>query len=392
MQKVHRPIFEGIKEALNHILHQQKHLSFVLESAFKANKKWGSRDRKLVAEAVYDIVRWYRRLDWALGGDSSTDELILGWLALRELTYDPEWSPEDFLHNWSMTAPERAIEHSVTDWLDAKGEKELGAEVWAKTLPVLNERAPTFLRTNTLKIARKELKADLLKAGIDAEAVGEHEALKLVDKPNVFQTPSFKGGAFEMQDLSSQQVAYYMDLKPGLRVVDACAGAGGKALHMAALMQNKGKIIALDIHEKKLDELKKRAARGGVDIIETRWIESNKVIKRLKETADRVLLDVPCSGSGVIRRDPDTKWKLNEEECLKLTELQHFIITDYSEMVKKGGYLIYSTCSLFPSENSEIVKKFINSSNNQFELEAENAILPTSGGGDGFYMARMRKN
>ena len=157
-------------------------------------------------------------------------------------------------------------------------------------------------------------------------------------------------------------------------------------------MQNKGKIIALDIHEKKLDELKKRAARGGVDIIETRWIESNKVIKRLKETADRVLLDVPCSGSGVIRRDPDTKWKLNEEECLKLTELQHFIITDYSEMVKKGGYLIYSTCSLFPSENSEIVKKFINSSNNQFELEAENAILPTSGGGDGFYMARMRKN
>lgn len=391
MQKVHRPIFEGITQALKDILQNQKHLSIVLESAFKANKKWGSRDRKLVAEAVYDITRWYRRLDWALGENAEMRELALGWLALKDLVYDPEWSPEEFLARWNSKAPKRAIEYSVTDWFDAKGEAELGQETWEKVLPVLNERAPTFIRTNTLKISRKELRADLLKEQIESEAVGEHEALKLLQKPNVFQMQSYKNGCFEMQDYSSQQVAYFADLKPGLRVVDACAGAGGKSLHMAALMQNKGKIISLDIHEWKLEELKKRAARGGIDVIETRWIESNKVIKRLKATADRVLLDVPCSGSGVIRRDPDTKWKLNEEECQKLTELQHFIIQDYSEMVKKDGLLIYSTCSLFPSENSKIVQKFIDSSQNAFVLESEEAILPTSGGGDGFYMARMRR-
>ncbi len=391
MQKVHRPIFDGITQALKQILQDQKHLSVVLESAFKSNKKWGSRDRKLVAEAVYDIVRWYRRLDWALGEDVKVRELVLGWLALKDLVYDPEWSPEEFLTRWNSKAPLRAIEYSVTDWFDTKGESELGKETWEQVLPVLNERAPTFIRTNTLKISRKELRADLLKEQIESEAVGDHDALKLLQKPNVFQMQSYKNGCFEMQDLSSQHVAYFAELKPGLRVVDACAGAGGKSLHMAALMQNKGKVLALDIHEWKLEELKKRAARGGVDVIETRWIESNKVIKRLKATADRVLLDVPCSGSGVIRRDPDTKWKLNEDECKKLTELQHFIIQDYSEMVKKGGLLIYSTCSLFPSENSKIVQMFINSSQNAFVLEAENSILPTSGGGDGFYMARMRR-
>lgn len=388
MQKVHRPIFDGVVQALKEILHNKKHLSLVLDSAFKANKKWGSRDRKFVAEAVYDIARWYRRLDWALGGDVEPRELVLGWLALRDLEYE-EWSSSSFLQKWKSLAPSRAIEQSVTDWFDEKGVIELGEDTWEQVLPVLNERAPTFLRTNTLKIARKELRADLMKQEIEVEAVGEHEALKLVQKPNVFQTQSYKNGCFEMQDLSSQKVAYFMDLKPGLRVVDACAGAGGKSLHMAALMQNKGKILALDIHQWKLDELQKRAARGGVDVIETRFIESNKVIKRLKETADRVLLDVPCSGSGVIRRDPDTKWKLNEEESQKLTELQHFILTDYSEMVKKGGALVYSTCSLFPSENELLVAKFLEANKDKFTLDAQESILPISGGGDGFYMARL---
>src|SRR5690606_5968991 len=128
--------------------------------------------------------------------------------------------------------------------------------------------------------------------------------------------------------------------------IDACAGAGGKALHLAAMMQNKGKLLAMDVHQWKLDELRKRASRGGVDVIETKLIDSGKTIKRLEGTADAVLLDVPCSGTGVIRRKPDTKWKFTREKLLENETLQAEIFLQYSKMVKKGGVLVYATCSI----------------------------------------------
>jgi 16S rRNA (cytosine967-C5)-methyltransferase len=201
----------------------------------------------------------------------------------------------------------------------------------------------------------------------------------------------FKKGWFEVQDGSSQQVAPYLEIEPGQRVIDACAGAGGKSLHVADLLQNRGKVISLDIHQWKLDQLKLRARRNSYSNIELKRIEGSKTIKRLKDTADRLLLDVPCSGLGVLRRNPDTKWKLTESAIADMIKLQRTLLQDYSVMVKKGGLLLYSTCSLLPSENQEQVQQFLQN-NDHFHLRKQRFLYPTRPGYDGFYMALLEKS
>ena len=195
-----------------------------------------------------------------------------------------------------------------------------------------------------------------------------------------------------MQDAASQQVAELLQVQPGQRVVDACAGAGGKSLHLAALMKNKGKIISMDIHEWKLKELKTRAARDGVDIIETKVIEGSKTIKRLEGGFDRVLLDVPCSGMGVLRRNPDTKWKLTLAEIERLQQLQREIISDYSKLAKPNAVMVYATCSILHRENEDQVKWFLTTDEGQkWTLDKEIRIWPHTHGFDGFFGARLIK-
>lgn len=208
-------------------------------------------------------------------------------------------------------------------------------------------------------------------------------------KKNVFLTSAFKEGFFEVQDASSQKIAELLDVKEGMRVVDACAGAGGKTLHIAALMKNKGQIIALDIYEWKLAELKRRAKRAGAFNIETRFIDDNKVIKRLHNTADRLLIDAPCSGLGVLKRNPDSKWKIDEDFINRIKTEQENILQNYSKILKKGGKMVYATCSILPSENGEQVRKFL-SENTEFALVKEECIMP-SDGYDGFYMALIAR-
>ena len=206
---------------------------------------------------------------------------------------------------------------------------------------------------------------------------------------NVFKLPTFKEGKFEVQDASSQLVAPFTDVSPGMRVIDACAGGGGKTLHLASLMQNAGHIIAMDNDQRKLDELKRRARRAGATNIETRLIDSTKVIKRLNNSADRVLLDVPCSGLGVLKRNPDAKWKLNLDYIDRVRKIQQDILDRYSQMVKANGKLIYATCSILSSENQHQVNSFLSAHPN-FALEEQKQIFPSEGF-DGFYMARMTR-
>lgn len=192
--------------------------------------------------------------------------------------------------------------------------------------------------------------------------------------------PAFKQGLFEVHDAASQMVAPLLEVAPGMRVIDGCAGAGGKTLHIAALMQNKGKILALDVHDWKLAELRKRAARAGVDIAETRTIESSKTIKRLAGHADRLLLDVPCSGPGVLRRNPDAKWKLSEKEIDRLAAEQQDLLIRYSNMVKPGGKLVYATCSILPSANEKQIQRFLETQGTEWELEQELKLDPAETG------------
>ncbi|MGL4832968.1 MAG: RsmB/NOP family class I SAM-dependent RNA methyltransferase, partial [Shewanella sp.] len=206
----------------------------------------------------------------------------------------------------------------------------------------------------------------------------------------LFRTQSFKEGLFEQQDAGSQRVAAALDAKPGMRVIDACAGAGGKTLHIAAQMQGKGRLLAMDVEQWKLDKLKERARRSGAYNVETRLIASSKTIKRLKLSADRVLLDVPCSGLGVLKRNPDAKWRDTPDRLPVLMDLQKQILASYSRMVKVGGIVVYATCSIFPGENREQIDAFL-AQNDNFRLLEDETISPADTGFDGFYLAKLER-
>lgn len=173
-------------------------------------------------------------------------------------------------------------------------------------------------------------------------------------------------------------------------MIDACAGAGGKTLHLAALMEGKGQLIAMDTEEWKLEDLKKRARRAGAFNIETRLIDTTKVIKRLHEAADKVLIDAPCSGTGVIRRMPDSKWRDGRERMREILFAQEDILERYAPMAKAGGIVVYSTCSIMPSENEKQIEKFLAKHPEEYRLLEDKHIMPSEGF-DGFYMAKLER-
>ena len=399
MELIHRNLLIGIHDALEETFFQdKKYADKVLERLLKAHKKWGSADRQVVSEIFYDIVRWKKRLEYYMGEGtkpSNIYNLILAYLLWKKVKYK-KFDEFDGIKTGGIlskldkkTFPTKAIEHSVPDWLAGLFEKELGAK-WEKEMSALNEQAPVILRANSLKISVENLVEILKEEGVNSFVLrGYPDAVQLEEKKNVFLTSAFKEGFFEVQDASSQKIAELLDVKEGMRVVDACAGAGGKTLHIAALMKNKGQIIALDIYEWKLAELKRRAKRAGSFNIETRFIEDNKVIKRLHNTADRLLIDAPCSGLGVLKRNPDSKWKIDEDFINRIKTEQENILQNYSKILKKGGKMVYATCSILPSENGEQVRKFL-AENTEFALVKEENIMP-SDGYDGFYMALIER-
>lgn len=394
--RLHRSTSEAVVESLKLIFEEKRYADKVIEKVLKQNARWGARDRRFIAETTYDIVRWYR---WyrELAQAKGTDfwKLLAVWCTLRGVDL-PMWDEferfpaREVKERNSKAIYSRKIRESVPDWLDELGEAELGSETWGRELSALNDAAPVVLRVNTLKISRDELQRALSDENIDTKTIGQYpDALILQERQNIFTSPSFKEGLFEVQDAASQSIAPFLRVGPGMRVIDACAGAGGKSLHLAALMQNKGRIVSLDTEEWKLQELQKRARRAGVSNLETRTIESGKTIKRLSGTADRLLLDVPCSGLGVLKRNPDAKWKLSLDFIDKVKALQQHILRDYCDMVKPGGLLVYSTCSIMPSENEKQVQQFL-SERKDFTLVDERRTFPSEGF-DGFYMALMTR-
>lgn len=401
--RLHRNLVLAILDSLHSIFNEDEYADKVIAKTLKRDKRWGSKDRSFIAETTYDIVRWnrlyaeiaevkqpYKREDlW---------RMFAVWATLRGIQL-PDWKQFDgtptrrIKGRFDELSRERKFRESIPDWIDELGEKELGNDLWAKELEAQNKPAEVILRVNRLKITPKELQKQLKALSIDTFTDKNYpDALILTQRVNVFMTPLFKEGLFEVQDASSQLVAPFLDVQPGMRVVDACAGAGGKTLHMAALMENKGQIIALDLYESKQRQLKQRAKRNGAHNIEYRIIENNKVIKKLHEKADRVLIDAPCSGLGVLKRNPDTKWKLKPEFVDNIKQTQQEILQSYSKMVKAGGKLVYATCSILPSENQEQIKKFLASeSGKDFNFVKDKKVLAHQSGFDGFYMALLER-
>ncbi|MEP3209583.1 MAG: class I SAM-dependent methyltransferase [Maribacter sp.] len=401
--KLHRNLVFAVIDGLNLIFNEGEYADKVVQKVLKIDKRWGKRDRGFIAETIYEMVRYkrlyaeiadvrapFRRQDlfrmWAV------------WAVLKGIEL-PDWkqiepTPERRIKGkFDELSKIRKFREAVPDWIDALGQQALGDTLWTEELAKLNEPAEVILRTNTLKTTKEKLRKTLLEEGIDVEPIkGYASALRLPERANVFQTEAFKKGYFEVQDASSQLVAEMLDIKPGQRVVDTCAGAGGKSLHLAALMENKGQLIAMDIYGSKLKELKRRARRNGAHNIETREITSTKVFKKLYNTADRVLIDAPCTGLGVLRRNPDSKWKMQPEFLEKITKVQYDIIRSYSKIVKSGGQMVYATCSILPQENNDQVISFLASDEGQhFSLVKEKKIYASKSGYDGFYMALLKK-
>ncbi len=392
--KPHRVLLQAVVSALQTIFTENKYADKVIEKTLKENPKFGSRDRRFIAETTYGIVRYYRLLAHLANTENNFWEILGTYFIIHHIPMPDErdfknLNEKNTLDLYKSLKDQRILQ-AYPDWLWDLCENELGKEAWEEQAAALNKQAEVVLRVNTLKTKKEILQKHFAAEEIQVEPLnGFDDALVLLERQNIFQNQLFKLGLFELQDAGSQAISEFLDVQPGMRVIDACAGGGGKTLHIAALMQNKGRIISMDVTQWKLDELKKRARRATASNIEPRLIEGTKTIKRLENTADRLLLDVPCSGLGVIKRNPDAKWKLDMGFIERTKELQQKILSEYSIMTKKGGELVYSTCSILPSENRKQVDTFL-ASHSDFELIRDKSIMPSEGF-DGFYMALIKR-
>ncbi len=392
-------ILNTLSQALIEVLEKGKHADRMIDKYMRVNKNWKSDERSFFAEAVYGIVKNKRKLEFVAESEELWP-LIVAYLVSKNLkpVVRPEFKNIDtakIASRMKMQKP-AAVEHSFPDWLVELGQKEFSSD-WPKIMQSLNKDPSIYLRANTLKTTIEKLIQTLKNEKIEAQKIKDSmnipTGLHLQERKNVFSTQAFKNGLFEMQDAGSQAIAPLLQVEPGQTVADTCAGSGGKTLHLAALMQNKGKIVAMDIVDQKLQDLKLRATRAGATIVETMLIDSPKAIQRLENAFDRVLVDSPCSGLGVLRRNPDAKWTLNLEQIQTLMNTQKDILSRYSAMCKSGGIMVYATCSILKSENEDQIKWFLDSTaGKNWSLLSEHRIWPHLHDFDGFYAAVLKKS
>ena len=402
--KWHYNLLIGVINGLEEIFLLNKPAIKVVDKLIDENKKWGARDRKFVSSTIFDTVRWIRKYGYCSNikelatrknlWDILGTAIVLKGQIIPNLMEFSNINSKEILKNESEIINNRKINESIPDWLDQIGINDFGESLWNKEVSAFNTRSSLVLRCNTLKTNIKELKNLLKVENIDTVLKKEYpDALFVKEHKKVINLNSYKLGLFEIQDANSQKVATSCNLKPGMTIIDACAGAGGKSIHMASIIKNEGEIIALDPHDSKLKELEIRAKRNGVKIIKTLNTFKSKNISNLIGKADRVLIDAPCSGLGVLKRNPDAKWKMNPEKIKKLINTQQYLINFWSKYIKPGGELIYATCSIFHQENKEQIKIFLdNKVGKKFIIKNEKTYFSHTTGFDGFYIVQLKKN
>jgi 16S rRNA (cytosine967-C5)-methyltransferase len=358
----------------------------------------GSKDRAAIVELVYEIVRATARLNWWLDKVEAEDRVrtrTILYLALKEgntlfhlnQLFDGEkYSPEAL--NDDEVQMVKAVEDKTLDdsdmpdavraecppWAEERL-KELYGDKFEEELKAMLPPATLDLRVNTLQGDVKKAQ-DLLAAQdvtTNTTPYSPH-ALRVEGKCYMSATKAFSKGLVEIQDEGSQLIALVCGVKPGMRVLDYCAGAGGKTLGIAAMMENKGNIIAMDNDARRLEKGRRRYRKAGVHNVELRCLEdekSRKWLRRQKGTMDVVLVDAPCSSSGTWRRNPDLRWNQYGPSIDEIKQMQEDIMERVADKVKVGGRLVYATCSLFKEENEEQVDKFLAS-------HPEYEVLPLS--------------
>ncbi len=393
----------------------------ILRRFFTERKYLGAKDRRSIAEYYYATIKNDCRLE-ARAADAFPDEQItpphlIAAIMLMHGTKPAEVQatlvdigisfPLDAIERLADSELERirldklpyidrlAILYSFPFWFAMRIGAEYGMDAVEPILASLNKEAPISLRANTLLATRETVEKELRREGFEATpSTTAPDALRLDRRINVFGLESFRRGLFEVQDEASQLVVPFANIrKTSIKALDACAGAGGKTLHLASLMKNHGEIFASDAEGRKLEELKVRSRRNGAQNIRIVFPEQKENILGEDKTVwfDLVLLDVPCTGTGTLRRNPGIKWLLTEQMLAELTEKQQNILEENARFVKPGGTLLYATCSLLKEEGEDQMKWFT-SGHPEFAVEETLRTRPDIDGCDGFFVARLKKS
>lgn len=383
MEKIYRSQAEKIVKGILLIFEEKQNAEKVIAEILQSDKRMGSKDRKKVAHSLFEITRWMLLYNGGILFPIHPWRILKNYI-LNHHYLLPEW--EEFQNDVYTSIDKEYVNHSIPEWLYEFGIEQCGNQ-WPLLLNELNKQALPCLRRNTLFFNDSEMQNFLNENKIEFKKLSE-TAYQISAHQHPEKTKAFEKGMFEFQDFHSQKIGEFCDAKPGQLVIDCCAGAGGKSLHLAEIMKDKGQVISFDIAKQKLKVLNNRAKRLRLHCIKT--IEEPNQLNNFINKADCVLIDAPCSGTGVLKRNPDFKWKLSKEKMDELILTQENILSEYSSLCKKGGNLIYATCSVFPSENQNQVKKFLQKNKDRFQLIEERSLLPNEFG-DGFYMAKFQK-
>jgi len=443
---IRQKAYNAILRLLNPVIGGRDYPDIHLSELFK-KEEFSSDEKAAITGIVYGVLRHLGRLDYIIGNASNVQvsNIRLDMLNIfRICTYQTVFmsaSPagiinnavalssreaklggfvkrtvEGILRNKDVIYPDRdknpvehiSVYHSHPQWIVEKWLREFNdIETVEALCRVNNLEPPLTIRTNLLRTERRQLQKLLLDEGYRSTSTIFSPFGLIVDrKEGIFRTEAFRGGLFEVQDEGSQLITLLAGAKPGERVIDACAGNGGKSLFLSGLMKAQGTVIAMDIHAGKLANLKRRAERGGASNIRIMMPDGAK-LRELTASADCVLIDAPCSGMGVFRRNPDAKWRLKEKDIRELAAKQGEIIREYSVLVKPGGRLVYATCTISREENEDIVRAFLEENEGFYVVPAAEMspglfgefttgdgffrALPHVHGTDGFFGAVMRR-
>jgi len=392
--KLHRHLCASTLELAKSVLVNHRVLDHELATAFEENPKWGKRDRSFVAETLFETTRWRRVLAFLVDSEETNSLITAQWLLMGyEL---PEWHQynglpaDEILARQSLIADQpRAIRQSIPDWLDQLGHSELG-DLWEPQLAALNEKPSVFLRVNTLLTSVEEAQAWLAEHNVETTTLPDHPHALALPPGKILPKALRLDGRIEIQDPSSQTIAPLLDPQPGERIIDACSGAGGKALHLAALSGNEARVFAMDVDEKKLAALKTRAKRARATAISPKPITETTPTD-FENIADSLIIDSPCSGLGTLKRQPDLKWRLKPAALERVRSIQAQLLVEYPKMLKPGGKLLYATCSILPSENQNQITRLLENHPGKYKLISQHNLLPSETGHDGFHASLLQK-